>query len=145
MNTPRNDFYNKELVKANGDKKETFKIFNKLLGYDNEQKLPAYDNEQQICNEFEEFFCKKVENIRENITATAPSTKYSSDDIMQHQYCSETLDCFKMLTDDDVVDIASNLPNKYCTLDPVSTKFFKECLPFLLPYIKYIINISLSE
>ena len=36
------------------------------------------------------------------------------------------------------------MPNKYCCLDVVPTDFLKKCLPYLLGYLKYIINQSLE-
>ena len=55
------------------------------------------------------------------------------------------LDTFTALTDDDVAEVFKSLPNKYCALDPVSAELYKQCLQHLCSYIKYIVNLSLSQ
>ena len=48
-----NEFYYDKLSKFKGNKRETFKIFNNILGNKQEKSLPCHLNEKQLCNNFE--------------------------------------------------------------------------------------------
>ena len=138
----RNDFYINELASCSGNNKDTFKVFDKLLGKNKEKHLPSYDNEMDLCNEFEQYFINKIHTIRNDIsnlasTATPCTQKHCEKDI-------NTLNKFKILTDPEITEIINHLPNKHCNLDPISTELFKRCIPYLLPYVKYIVNSSLQ-
>ena len=143
VNNTRNEFYQSELASCKGNKKDTFKVFNKLLGNDKEHKLPTYENEMDLCNDFEQYFHNKIQNIRNNITKDYTANKSTEE--IHHFQCTSSFDSFRLLTDYEIIDIISNLPNKQCKLDPVSFKFFKECLPYLLQYVKHLINTSLHK
>ena len=58
-----NDYIHKNLEESCNDSKKKFKVFNKLLGKDQEQHLPSYENDELLCKDFESFFCSKIENI----------------------------------------------------------------------------------
>ena len=139
----RNDFYTNKLELCTGDKKATFKVFDKLLGKNKDVQLPAHDNEVDLCNEFEQFFYDKVYNIRNDISTHLSNDKpYIVNNAFQSR---ERLSDFSILPDNDIYDIFNSLNNKYCKLDPISAKLFKQCLPYLLPYVKYIMNSSLQS
>ena len=142
VKTTRNDFYINGLESCAGNKKDTFKLFDKLLGKNKEMQLPAHDNEADLCNEFEQFFYNKVCTIRNDIVK-----KYSvgKPTVSNNVQIAEKLNNFSVLSDNDIYDTIINLTNKHCKLDPISSKLFKQCLPSLLPYVKYIMNTSLQN
>ena len=48
------------------------------------------------------------------------------------------------MSETDVIDVIKNMPDKFCSLDPIPTWLLKECLPELSPLLSYIVNNSLS-
>ena len=82
----RNDYYRKELASCEGNKKKTFKVFNKLLGNNNEEQLPSHDDEIALCNEFEHFFANKIDTIRNDI-CSAPSTSANKSSFISSKQC----------------------------------------------------------
>ena len=135
-----NEYYDKELIAAKDNKKKRFKTFNKMLGKQQEVHLPAHENVVELCQDFENYFYTKIQNIRSKING-------SSFEIIK-PVCSSSIDTltdFTCLGDDDVLEIINGLSNKHCELDPVSSELFKKCIPYFLPYVKYIINTSLES
>ena len=143
VKSTRNKYYKGKLSDFKGNKKETFKVFNELLGNDTKSPLPCHENESQLCNDFEKFFSDKICNIRNNVQYEANNIQSAemTNSVQSDSVFSE----FSPMTDDQINKIVHDLSNKYCNLDPLSTDLFKKCLPYLLPYLKYIINTSLSE
>ena len=139
-----NEYVDEKVNAANNNTKAKFKIFNKILGKQQEKLLPAYEQEEELCQEFETFFCNKIENIRSKIINNSANSDTSSP---SHDALplTESFSNFQLLTDEQVVEVVQKLPDKYCTLDPVSSAFFKKCLNALLPYVKYILNTSLGN
>ena len=139
----RNEYYTNALTECHGDKKKQFKLFDKMLGKNDKKLLPEYDDKQNLCEEFQNFFCEKIERIRDEISVN------QSTDSKQFEYThapmsGNLLDSFTPLTDDLANDTIQSLPNKYCCLDVIPTDIFKKCIPYLLPYLKFIINKSLE-
>ena len=54
------------------------------------------------------------------------------------------LNHFNLVSEDEVKKKISSSNNKFCKLDPVPTNILKSCLDILLPFITYLINLSLS-
>ena len=139
----RNNYYEGKLIDCKDNKKEKFKLFRKMLGTEEEKQLPCHENELTLCNEFEQFFHNKIHNIRNKImTTTSPVTSLHN---FQRPSVCVKFDTFASLDDDKVIEIFNDLPNKHCELDPASCELFKQCLPELLPYVKYTINLSLRK
>ena len=141
----RNDYYRKELALCKGNKKNTFKLLNGLIGNSSEHPLPAHEDETELCNDFEQFFANKIHNIRNNISNVSYTASNESKSSIPNKQCTTSFNCFDYLSDDDITKVFASLPNKFCKLDPVSSELFKLCLVHLLPYVKHIINSSLQE
>ena len=58
-----NNFYKGKLNTFKGNKRETYRVFNELLGKDSEKHLPAHDDEVKLSQEFEKYFTDKIYNI----------------------------------------------------------------------------------
>ena len=139
VKTTRNNFYIKGLEACAGNKKDTFKLFDKLLGKNKEMLLPAHDDEAELCNEFEQYFYDKVYTIRNDIS----KSHFVTEPFTPKRIAVQKFNNFSPLTSNEVTDTVNSLHDKYCKLDPISAKLFKQCLPYLLPYINYIMNSSL--
>ena len=145
VKSTRNAFFEEKLSSFKGNKKETFKVFNEILGHEMEQQLPSFESEVQLCHDFEKFFFDKIHNIRNEVQCDATNTDQTS--FLSQQNFSQThkqFTEFVPLIDSKLTTIINNLSNKHCDLDPMSTLLFKDCLHSLLPFLKYIINSSLE-
>ena len=141
VNKTRNGFYQNKLALCKGNKKDTFKVLDKLLGNNAEHQLPAYDNKTELCNDFEHYFSNKIHLIREN-TSKGLNKEQNTKAV---KISNSSFNHFVTLSNDDVTEVIESLPNKQCALDPISAKFFKQCLQYLLQYVKYILNLSLEK
>ena len=52
------------------------------------------------------------------------------------------LGSFHLLTVDEVVKIVCSMNAKSCTLDPIPTKFVKDCINLWAPVLTHIVNCS---
>jgi hypothetical protein len=149
-----------------------YSTLNTLLNY-SVQKLPACSSNATLSNQFAHYFSDKVSNIRseldeqcvsqsnvcsvpsENIAcsiskvsniscASLNGCNVSSVDKCNVN-CTQVLESFANVSDDEVKKLISKLPNKTSPLDPIPTWLLKQCVDTLLPVIKSIINIILSE
>ena len=142
VHSSRNEFYGGELTKAKGDKKQTFKLLNRVLGTDKVKVLPDSSSDIELCNEFETFFTNKIVNIRRNISK--PSVNIPKDMPLKLDISIEPFNNFMHLSESDLLNIMSSMGNKYCDLDVLPADKFKECSKNLLTYILHIINLSFS-
>jgi len=54
------------------------------------------------------------------------------------------LDCFTPATQEEIVKLILNSPDKQCDLDPIPTSLLKQCVHILAPAITAIVNLSLE-
>ena len=140
----RNAFFRNGLSKSKGDKRESFKILNDMLGERKSNPLPDFTCEEELCNDFEKYFISKVNNVRNSIShMTFP------DNI---QPCKETplstirnFNSFSLVSKSDFRNILRSLTNKHCELDIIPTPLFKSCSEELMEYLLHIINTSLQS
>ena len=148
VKTSRNEHYSNDLSKSKGDKKETFQILNKMLGKNgNRTYLPDHTSDINLCNDFAQFFSDKVSTIRNVISSKAHQHSVLAGDHLMSSKSAivKSFDDFKPLCGDDINTVASSLSNKHCELDPIPTPLFKNCIEYLIPFIMYIVNTSLSS
>lgn len=143
VKSSRNDHFRTDFSKSKGDRKQTFKVLNKMLGKTGSSDvLPDHNSEVELCNEFAKFFDTKVKNIRSGITSASPSVPYIQC-LSSTRTNVKNFDEFVSLTDDDAIAVLNSLSSKQCEIDPIPTWLLKHCIRFLLPFICYIINTSL--
>ena len=128
LSTTRETLYNSKIVENAGDRKGLFSVVNKLLHRKIETPLPAYDNLNELTNRFANFFINKIRNIRCELGDVLP---YKESEISTAASCELT--------------VFSKSNNKCCSLDPIPTWLFKNCLPSLLPIVTNIVNQSLES
>ena len=145
----RSNFYQSKLESFKGNKKQTFKIFNSLLGNNTTQVLPNCESNETLCHDFEQHFYNKIQNIRYEVALhTAADGISANTDQSNTNNCKNNIKYFPKfspLNDSELNKIVHAISNKCCVLDPLPPDLFKECLPFLLPYLKYIVNTSLCN
>ena len=140
LSTTRETFYNSKMVENAGDQKALFSVVNKLLHRKSETHLPAYDNLNELTNRFANFFINKIRNIRCELGDALP---YKESEISTATSCELTV--FSAVTTSDIQSLINKSNNKCCSLDPISTWLFKNCLPSLLPIVTNIVNQSLES
>ena len=92
----------------------------------------------ELSNNFNNFFIDKIDNIRSNFSSTLRQLE-----VIRH--VDHTFVNFKLLTDEDVIKLIGNSPTKSCDLDPFPTSVLKQCITEIVPYVKWVINSSLSS
>ena len=142
----RNTYYSDNLFKNKGNKRQTFQLFNNMLGKrKTNNTLPDFTSEKDLCTEFETYFTKKVSSIRNDIQSTLSETaNFDSAFHYNDGVSTGSLSSFASVTENDFHTILSSLSNKHCPLDIIPTPLFKSCSHQVMPYVMYIINISFS-
>ena len=124
--------------------KEVFTIAKKLLFRNEPLPLPLTDNKQKLANEFNEFFCKKVQNIMDNLQPIEET------DIDPHYIKTEYLtNCrfnkFETIDENTVLKLIKKSVTKSCESDLILTNLLKEYADVLVPSIRHIITTSLPH
>jgi len=142
--------HHKSSLKASsGDTKMLYKKLNKLLGNES-QDLPSHEDSRKLSEDFKNFFSQKIVKIRSDIekeAEQADSVHLQDDDTdsdalpAKHPIFKD----FSEITEEQLKDLISKMPNKFCCLDPIPPFLLKTCLPQLTPILMHIINSSLSS
>ncbi len=101
--------------------------------------LPPNSSDYDLANEFRNFFKEKIQSIHDfpdNPQSGATNSRWQD----QTKYTTK-LTKFKPISKEEVLEIVTKSPNKYCMLDQIPTTLIKECNE-LLPLLTRIINIS---
>ena len=94
-----------------------------------------------LGNRFAEFFCQKIEAIRNDSFARYTPVANSLGDA---QACSAKLSEFERMTEDQVKSLVNSSRLKTCSLDPLPASIMKDCMVVLLPVLTKMINISID-
>ena len=108
-----------------------------VLGISKASPLPV-GNESELCEKFASFFTEKISKIRCFLDSqpVSPMTY----DVFKGTF----FDMFSNVTIDEVTKVITSSSSKSCTLDPIPTPLFKECLDIVMPFVTSIVNASLS-
>ena len=142
--------HHKSSLKASsGDTKMLYKKLNKLLGNES-QDLPSHNDSKKLSEDFKNFFSQKIATIRSDIEKEAANV--DSDHLHDGDLDSETLPAdhpsfrnFSEITEEQLKDLISKMPNKFCCLDPIPPFLLKNCLKELTPILMHIVNSSLTS
>ena len=139
----KKNFYQKSLQSSKNDMRSLYKKIKKLQG-EEEPPLPKCVDDAKLAEDFKNFFSDKVSAIREKIESERTSSG------IENSYLNNmNVDCkfehFSLLTKDDLNSLVKNMPDKFCSLDPIPTWLLKKCLPELSPILVYIVNESLAS
>jgi len=102
--------------------------------------LPSSVSLSSLASQFAAFFKEKISQLRLTLSANHvqsahyPSTLASPPDFR----------VFLPATEDEIIKLISDCPNKQCGLDAIPTSLLKHCCHILAPVITYIVNLSLS-
>ena len=94
-----------------------------------------------LANRFADFFCQKIEAIRNDLfTRNTPVANSLGD----AQACSAKLTELGCMTEDQLKSLANSSCCKTCSLDPLPASIMKKCTDVLLPVSTKMINITIE-
>ena len=132
-----NEFYSKRLSDLRGDAKGTYKVINHLLNKSNKRYLPEYKNSEDLAKKFEDFFCKKIENICMAMNSTFVEPVPNS--------TTTIFETFEIVSGDELQNILNATKMKYSTVDDIPTDVLPSVINSSFPVILDIVNESLQS
>ena len=140
----KREYYSTLLEENRYNVKAVFTIANKLLFRKEPLHLPLTDDKRKLANEFNEFFCKKVQYIMDNLQPIEET------DIKPHYIETEYLtnyrfNEFEIIDENTVLKLIKKSTTKSCELDLVPTILLKQYVEVLVPSVHCIITTSLSH
>ena len=128
------------------NQQELFKTFNKLFDENKRNlNLPNYNDPVTLANDFNQFFIKKVSDIRENLPCAPESVSFLSDQHEVDENSSCGLTYFAPTTVDELRSIIKEHGIKTSSNDPAPSFLIKENIELLLPHLCNLVNLSLSS
>ena len=132
-------FYS-ELITNVKDQKELFGLTNQFMHKTKCTKLPTHENSQELADKFINYFSTKIADIRTRIES---QPTYDVPEYMPE--CTNHITEIPLATEDEVLKLIKDSKSKSCSLDPIPTFVLKQCALVLAPFIKTIINHSVSS
>ena len=148
-NELKTEFFSSKIVECGRDQKRLFRVAKSLLGWKNAVDLPSNISESSMPSVFNDFFINKILKIRNDIGYESLNNLFSEiqqnvhSDLSMHD--GPELDCFELVTSDELKKIINNCSSSSCELDPIPTWLLKECLSDVLPSLTKIVNLSLQN
>ena len=122
LKSARVNYYSNLIDQCAGDCRKLFRVVNYLCRELLDTALPEHTDPTKLANEFDTFFLKKVEIIKENLGLIPVTPK-------------ENLESFSALSIEEVSKIVRESSNASCRLDPIPTWLLKSCVDILAPPI----------
>ena len=133
--------YFSNLITTNSDSPQRlWQTVNKILHRISNHPLPSSLSGQSLSDSFASFFSDKIEKLR--LAFTPDSTADPHYPLPSHPPPEFSL--FSPTSDEEILKVISECPNKQCDLDPIPTWLLKKSLPVLLSTITRIVNMSLT-
>ena len=134
------------------DQKSVYKLANTILHKPKDMALPIHDSATKLATLFNDFFVKKIINLRKDLQDIVVSLPASLSSLshpvnITSPDCSPipVLDSFDPTTEQELRKIIMSTKSTQCSLDPVPTKLLKDCIDVLLPILTKIVNLSLAN
>ena len=131
-------YYNGKITEAAGDQKVLFRVVESLL-HKKTSALPTNNSSQALASDFSDYFCKKIETIRNQF-----DNNDTKDEPLCEHHCECSMDTFTPLSEIEVTKIIHSSSSASCALDPIPTWLIKDCLDVLIGPITKLVNLSLS-
>ena len=128
-----------------GNQKQLFKTIPKLLGKQKEKILPDHKgNPKQLADDFNSFYIKKVENIRDGFEEIKSNIEVQLSSSMPLTESSTELHEFHPATKQEITEIINNMILKTSPADPVPASVLNHIISDMIPHILTLVNKSLS-
>ena len=142
MNKARCAYYTNFVSENCLNQRKLFSACKSLLNLSKCASLPLHSNPSQLANDFGKFFRDKINSIRLEIARQCCSSDVSDSHLaLDGPSFSE----FCLLSETEVLKLIKSSTKTTCSLDPIPTKLFTECLNVLLTPITKLINLSLDS
>ena len=137
----KENYYSNIIQENKGNQKVLFNTVTRLLHRNTEKRYPTAPSSEVLANRFADFFCQKIEVIRNDLFARYTPVANS---LVDAQACSAELNEFERMTEDQVKGLINSCRLKTCILDPLPATIMKDCMDVLLPVLTKMINISIE-
>ena len=122
-----------------------FRAVNKFLYNNAHQLYPTSTNNEDLANTFADFFESKIERIRSQIADQYQGTISPTSPVYEESiHISTRLSSFEPLDDNSILDFIKKSTIKFCSLDPLPATIMRKYYPILVPFLKNIVNLSLT-
>ena len=135
-------FYRNKLQDNRNDFKAIYCICNGLLGCTRDLPLPPCESEQELADRFANFFSSKIKKIHSILDETSKSLVEEGLQVPSEKQTNHRLECFALVSENEVTSLINKSPNKACELDPIPTDLLKQVLEETTPVTQSIINKS---
>ena len=112
-----------------------YHVSNKLLSQAKASSLPTVHPSDQLPHVLSEYFLNKVKQIRDDL-----DLQTSLSPLLGDPYTAAVFNAFQPVSEEHVRNVMLKSAPKTCSLDPMPTSVFVECLDELLPAATHIIN-----
>ena len=138
----RASYYQDSIKSSSNSQKELFNVSNRLFDTSNKSQLPFTEDNKSLANRFNNYFVKKIENIRNNLDASAVNVNYSvMNDVID---VSSKFDTFKTVTMEDIQKLIKGSKVKTSQSDPIPAFLLRSSVDELAPCILHLVNSSLT-
>ena len=140
-NDKRTIYYNEVISSKKGDMQALFKIANNIFDKNKgSHSLPQHDDAVNLANQFNNFYCDKIQQIRQKVPITSfCRKKYFS------LFNGVPLIIFRPTTVEELSKILKTSGIKTSFHDTLPAHILKQVIESLLPYFCKIVNKSLSN
>lgn len=106
----KRDHYSDLIEDSAGDSKKLFRVVNSLCNEPSDNLLPPHSCSQQLANDFGEFFCCKIELIKEDVGQESVCELPSYD----ISCLSVKLEPFSLVSDEEMLSIIMSASSASC-------------------------------
>ena len=142
MSVEKQEKHYSHLIESSANKqKALFDVAAKVLDKKDEKVLPAYTDPVELANEFNEFYIKKIEKLRNSI----PQADVNDTPIQGTKFEGEKLDVFAPTTIEELKEIINESGEKTSSEDPLPQAILRDVQGEILPLLMKLVNVSLAE
>ena len=133
-------YYQEQFENHKYSSKSLYNFVETFSDKNQELTLPPNESIQTITEEFNTFFQAKIDAIRENF-----KTSNYSEFCSGQKFSGVNLSEFKPTTPDEILEILKDSELKTSSVDPLPASILDDNLDILIPYLCFIVNLSLSS
>ena len=133
-------YYARIVEESGNDQKSLFNVVKNMLDKRETRTLPEHTDEKELANEFNAYYIKKIEDLRETIPTNNLEVEIEKD-----IFSGTTLDQFAPTTEEELREILKESGIKTSCEDPIPAKILKIVIDETLPALVKLINKSFSE
>ena len=133
-------YYARIVQDSGNDQKSLFNVVKNMLDRKETRTLPEHTDEKELANEFNAYYIKKVEDLRQTIPTNNEEVEIEKD-----IFNGTTLDQFTPTTEEELREILKDSGIKTSCEDPIPAKILKLVIDETLPMLVKLINKSFRE